>query len=80
VGALLVPLILYLDGWSTGEPAPWLQYVVRTLSFVACALAISWPFDPGVARELDWLRSLAVLAVPFLGALALHERAPEGPA
>lgn len=79
IGAALVPLILYLDGRSTGQPAPWPQYVVRTLAFVTCALAIAWPFPGWAARDLWWLRSLSVLAVPFAGALLLRERAPEDP-
>jgi hypothetical protein len=78
-GAVLAPVILYLDGRSTGQPARWQQYVVRTLTFIACALAIAWPFASWIERELWWLRSLSVLAVPFAGALLLRERAPEGP-
>lgn len=74
IGAALAPLILYLDGRSTGQPAPWPQYVVRTLAFIACALAIAWPFSGWAAHELRWLRSLSVLAVPFAGALLLRER------
>jgi len=79
-GSALAPLILYLDGRSTGQPAPWPQYIVRTLTFIACALAIAWPFAGGAAPELQWLRSFAVLAIPLVGALLLRERAPEGPA
>lgn len=79
IGAALAPLILYLDGRSTGQPAPWPQYVVRTLAFVACALAIAWPLPGWAAHDLRWLRSLSVLAIPFAGALLLRDRAPAGP-
>lgn len=74
-GVALAPLILFLDGRSTGRRARWPQYVVRTLTFAACAMAIAWPFDAWLPRdELRWERSLAVLVIPFAGAFALRER------
>ena len=81
VGLALVPLILYADGRSTGQAASWPQYVVRTLTFAACAAAIAWPFSPWASgAELRWVRSLAVLLVPCVGALLLRERWPTVPA
>ena len=79
-GTALAPLILFLDGRSTGRRARWPQYVVRTLTFAACAMAIAWPFDEWIAHDdLRWARSLAVLLIPFAGAIALRERRDEGP-
>jgi hypothetical protein len=74
VGLLLVPLVLYLDGCSTSQPARWPQYVVRTLAFAAWATAISWPFSAwSSGDDFTWLRSLSVLIVPLVGALLLRE-------
>lgn len=80
VGLLLVPLVLYLDGQHTGQPARWSQYVMRTLAFAAWAIAISWPFSPwSTSESLSWLRSLAVLIVPLVGALVLRGDRPPTP-
>lgn len=80
VGIALVPLILFLDGRSTGQRARWPQYAIRTLTFAACAMAIAWPFDAWLAQdELRWPRSLAVLAIPLVGAVALRERHDRDP-
>jgi hypothetical protein len=80
VGAALVPLILYLDGRSTHQAARWPQYVVRTLAFVAWANAISWPFAPWASEhDVSWVRSLAILLVPLVGALVLRDRSPAAP-
>ena len=77
VGTSLCPLVLYLDGRSTGQPAVWQQYVIRTLAFVAWAIAIAWPFGPWASEhELRWVRSLGVVVVPFAGALLLRPKAP----
>jgi hypothetical protein len=74
-GTVLAPVILYLDGRSTGRPARWPQYVVRTLTFSACALAIAWPFECWISGDpLRWARSLIVLVIPFTGAVLLRER------
>ncbi len=79
VGTALVPMILFFDGRSTGQRARWPQYVVRTSTFAACAMAIAWPFDAWLAPdELRWPRSLAVLAIPLAGAIALRERRDDG--
>jgi hypothetical protein len=79
VGTVLTPLILFFDGRSTTQRARWPQYVVRTLTFAACAMAIAWPFDAWLAHdEMRWVRSLAVLVIPFTGAFALRERRSEG--
>lgn len=76
-GVALAPVVLYLDGRNTGLAARWPQYVVRTLSFVAWAIAVSWPFAPWLpGQDLRWVRSLAVILVPFAGALILRERSP----
>jgi len=74
-GTALVPLILFLDGHSTGQRARWPQYVVRTLAFITWAMAIAWPFAPWASEsELRWVRSLAVVVVPFVGAILLREK------
>lgn len=76
-GTVLVPLILYLDGRSTGQAARWPQYLVRTLGFVVWAMAVNWPFSPWISSQhMSWFRSLAVLIVPFVGAVLLRERPP----
>jgi peptidoglycan/LPS O-acetylase OafA/YrhL len=80
LGSALVPMVLYFDGHSTAQPARWSQYVARTLTFMAWAMAVAWPFEPWTsAHELRWVRSLAVLIVPSVGALALRERPPGRP-
>jgi hypothetical protein len=73
----LAPVILYLDGRSTGLRARWPQYLVRTLAFAAWAIAIQWPFAPWLSGDLmAWPRSAGVLLVPLVGALSLRERTP----
>jgi hypothetical protein len=80
VGLVLVPIVLYLDGQNTGQPARWTQYVVRTLAFAAWAIAVSWPFSQWSSGDsLSWLRSLAVLIVPLVGGLVLRADRPESP-
>ncbi len=77
VGTALVPLILYLDGRSTGQAARWPQYMARTLGFVVWAMAVNWPFSPWISSQhTSWFRSLAVLIVPFVGAVLLRDRPP----
>ncbi|NVB79115.1 MAG: hypothetical protein HOV81_12010 [Kofleriaceae bacterium] len=72
-GLVLVPLVLFLDGRNTSQPASPAQYVVRILAFAAWAMAISWPFSAWSSGEdLNWVRSLAVLIVPLIGALVLR--------
>jgi hypothetical protein len=80
LGLLLVPVVLFLDGRNTNQPAYWPQYVIRTLAFVAWANAISWPFSAWMdGADLNWLRSLAVLIVPLLGALFVRIGQPTTP-
>lgn len=80
VGLVLVPIVLYLDGQYTGQPARWPQYVMRTLAFAAWGIAISWPFAAWSSSDnLSWLRSLAVLIVPLVGALVLRGDRPPTP-
>lgn len=80
VGLLLVPLVLFLDGRNTSQPARWPQYVMRMLAFAAWAVAVSWPFSPWSSSDnLSWLRSLAVLIVPLVGGLVLRGDAPTSP-
>lgn len=79
-GTTLVPLILYLDGRSTGQAARWPQYMMRTLGFIVWAMAVAWPFSPWLSgQHIGWLRSFAVLLVPFGGAVLLRERPLPGP-
>jgi hypothetical protein len=76
VGIGLVPLVLFLDGRTVNAPASWPQYVVRTLTFIAWALAISWPLTPWLAKgDLTWVTSLAVMLVPLVGGYVLRSRA-----
>lgn len=75
VGIALVPLVLFLDGRTMNARAHWSQYIVRTLAFIAWALAISWPFTPWLPEDdLAWATSLAVLLVPLLGGYVLRPR------
>jgi hypothetical protein len=77
----LAPVILFLDGRSTGQPARWPQYVVRTLVFATWAMAITWPFSPWLSGStLSWPRSAGVLLVPLLGTVWLRERPSAAPA
>jgi hypothetical protein len=76
-GVALVPVILYLDGRSTGQVARWPQYMARTLGFVVWAMAVNWPFSPWISiQHMSWFRSLAVLIVPFASAMLLRDRSP----
>jgi hypothetical protein len=71
-GSALVPVVLYFDGSATGLAARWPQYVLRTLSFAIWATAIAWPFGPlWSSPGLHWVLPLAVLLVPFFGALVI---------
>ncbi|HET9622779.1 MAG TPA: hypothetical protein VFP84_15505 [Kofleriaceae bacterium] len=80
-GLVLTPVVLFLDGRSSGQRARWPQYVIRTLAFVAWSNAVSNPFQVfGAALEgLSWLRSLSVLLVPLLGTLLIQSTQPEAP-
>lgn len=74
-GVTLVPLVLFLDSRAMNAPARWPQYVVRTLTFIAWALAASWPFAPWLAKDdIIWVSSPAVLLVPLVGGLVLRAR------
>jgi hypothetical protein len=79
-GVALVPLVLFLDGRTMNAPARWPQYVVRTLAFIAWALAISWPFAPWLPKDsIGWVSSLAVLIIPLIGGLVLRDKPPAAP-
>jgi hypothetical protein len=74
-GVVLVPIILFLDGRNTHQPAAVSQYVLRILAFIAWASAISWPFAPWLQqRDFEWARALIVVLVPGIGAILLRER------
>lgn len=76
-GLILVPLVLYLDGRNTGQPADWRQYVIRTLTYVAWTMAVSWPLSPWINNfDVNWGRSLAVVIVPLAGALLIRDGHP----
>jgi hypothetical protein len=81
IGAVAAPIVLFLDGRSTSQPATWPQYLVRTLTFAAWASAIHWPLEPWIQEhELRWVRSLSVLAVPLCGLVLLRDRSlDDGP-
>jgi hypothetical protein len=75
VGVALVPLVLFIDGWTMNAPARWPQYVARTLVFIAWAVAIAWPFTPWLVKDdLIVVISLGVLVVPLIGGYALRVR------
>lgn len=76
VGVALVPVVLFLDSSTLNAPARWPQYIIRTLAFITWAVAISWPFEPWLAKDdSTWATSLAVLLVPLLGGYVLRARA-----
>lgn len=70
-GTLLVPLLLFLDARSARERVPPLQYIVRTLAFVAWALVISDPLGPGVVHPI--VPALVALVLPVLGERLLRD-------
>ncbi len=74
-GVALVSLVLFLDSRAMNVRARWPQYVVRTLAFIAWALAASWPLAPWLAKnDVIWVSSPAVLVVPLVGGLVLRAR------
>jgi len=74
-GVALVPLVLLLDSRAMNVRARWPQYVVRTLAFVAWALAASRPFAPWLSKDdVIWVSAPAVLLVPLVGGLVLRAR------
>jgi hypothetical protein len=79
IGIALVPLVLAADGRATGVRAGWQQYAIRPLAFATWAMAIRWPFEAWWPQATsDWLVSLGVVLVPFLGNLLLRDRQPTG--
>jgi len=69
---LLVPLLLYLDARSAHERVPPLQYVVRTVAFVAWAFLIGDPLGAGAVHPL--LPALVALVLPIIGERLLRAR------
>jgi len=67
---LLVPLLLWLDARGAKEDVPTLQYVVRTLAFIAWALLISDPLGPGVIGPV--VPALVALLLPIFGERVLR--------
>jgi hypothetical protein len=68
IGVAFVVLILFLDGRITKQPAPWAQYVVRSVALAAWGIATLWPF--WWVEPSDGLRgaiAIAVVAVPVVG-------------
>lgn len=63
-GTLLVPILLYLDA-RPDEDVPVIQYVVRTLAFVAWAFLVSQPLAPWVINPL--VPALIALVLPVIG-------------
>lgn len=72
-GTALVPLMLFIDGRNTNARPSTSQYVMRTLTFLAWAAALSWPFTPWAEPLARWLRGALVLVVPFCGAIVTRE-------
>ena len=66
IGAtLLVPLLLWLDSHAASERVPLVQYVVRTLAFVAWAFVISQPLAPYAISPV--IPALLALLLPVIG-------------
>lgn len=61
----LVPALLYLDARSSKEQAPPVQYIVRTLGFVAWAFVIGQPLAPCQVNPV--IPALIGLVLPVLG-------------
>lgn len=61
----LVPLLLYLDARKDNERVHPVQYIVRTLAFVAWAFVISQPLAPYQLNPVA--PALIALALPVLG-------------
>jgi len=75
IGAtLLVPLLLYVDARVAGDRVPPLQYVLRTLAFIAWAFVISQPLAPYEVEPV--IPALFALVLPVLGErlLRVHPR------
>jgi len=62
---LLVPLLLFLDARATKEGVSPLQYIIRTLAFIAWALLISDPLGKDVVSPV--ITALVALALPTIG-------------
>jgi hypothetical protein len=71
-GTLLGPLLLFLDARSANERVPPLQYVVRTVAFVAWAFLIGDPLGAGAVNPL--LPALVALVLPIIGERLLRTR------
>jgi hypothetical protein len=71
-GLVLVPLLLYFDAQAANERVPPLQYVVKTLAFVAWALLIGKPFGEDVLNPV--IPALVALVLPVLGERLLRAR------
>jgi hypothetical protein len=66
IGAtVLVPTLLYLDARSSGDRVQAVQYIVRTLAFVAWAFVISQPLAPYHLNPV--VPALIALVLPVLG-------------
>jgi hypothetical protein len=73
-GTLLVPLLLFLDARSSRERVPRVQYIVRTLAFVAWTLVISDP--PGLGVMHPVIPAVIALVLPVLGERLLRGQPP----
>jgi len=69
---VLVPLLLFLDAHSANERVPPLQYIIRTLAFVAWAFLIGDPLGAGAVHPL--LPALVALVLPIIGERLLRTR------
>jgi hypothetical protein len=65
VGTVLVPMLLFLDARSANERVPPLQYLIRTLAFVAWALLIGEPFGKDAVKPL--IPALVAIVLPVVG-------------
>jgi hypothetical protein len=66
IGAtVLVPLLLWLDSRAANERVPYVQYIVRTLGFVAWAFVISQPLAPYTISPVA--PALIALVLPVIG-------------
>jgi hypothetical protein len=72
MGAVLTPLVLWVDGRRAQQAAPGAQYVLRTLAFVSWALAVA-P-QPGVK---SWITAIAVVLIPLIGSFVFPPSGPD---
>ncbi|HUQ02543.1 MAG TPA: hypothetical protein VM261_08620 [Kofleriaceae bacterium] len=67
-GALATPLVLALHARARHLRASLAQHLVRVLSFIAWAFAVSNPLEP--APPIDrWIPAISIIVMPVLGTM-----------